>query len=137
MRILVTGGAGQLGWELRRTLAIFGEVVAPPRDILDLASVDSIVAAVRGVRPGLIVNAAAYTAVDKAESDPELAMKINGDAPRILARLQDDRVAAQLPGTDLERAARAHGRIEEHQRNGTTGHLSTQSLGLELCGSLQ
>ena len=85
MRILVTGGAGQLGWELRRTLAIFGEVVAPPRHILDLASVDSIVAAVRGVRPGLIVNAAAYTAVDKAESESELAMKINGDAPRILA----------------------------------------------------
>ena len=85
MRILITGGAGQLGWELRRTLAIFGEVVAPPRDILDLASVDSIVAAVRGVRPNLIVNAAAYTAVDKAESESELAMKINGEAPRILA----------------------------------------------------
>ncbi len=85
MRILITGGAGQLGWELRRTLAIFGEVVAPQRDILDLASADSIVAAVRGVRPGLIVNAAAYTAVDKAESEPGLAMKINGDAPRILA----------------------------------------------------
>jgi dTDP-4-dehydrorhamnose reductase len=85
MRILITGGAGQLGWELRRTLAIFGDVVAPPRDILDLASADSIVAAVRGVRPTLIVNAAAYTAVDKAESDSERAMKINGDAPRILA----------------------------------------------------
>jgi len=85
MRILITGGAGQLGWELRRTLAIFGEVVAPPRDILDIASADSIIAAVRGVRPGLIVNAAAYTAVDKAESEPGLAMKINGDAPRVLA----------------------------------------------------
>ena len=85
MRILVTGGAGQLGWELRRTLAIFGEVVAPPRDILDLASADSIVAAVRGIRPGLIVNAAAYTAVDQAESDSDRAMKINGEAPRILA----------------------------------------------------
>lgn len=85
MRILITGGAGQLGWELRRTLAIFGDVVAPSRDILDLASADSILAAVRGVRPGLIVNAAAYTAVDKAESESGLAMKINGDAPRILA----------------------------------------------------
>ena len=85
MRILITGGAGQLGWELRRTLSIFGEVVAPTRDILDLASADSIVAAVRGVRPGLIVNAAAYTAVDQAESESELAMRINGDAPRILA----------------------------------------------------
>ena len=85
MRILVTGGAGQVGWELRRTLAIYGEVVAPARDILDLSSADSIVAAVRGIRPGLIVNAAAYTAVDKAESESGLAMKINGDAPRILA----------------------------------------------------
>ena len=85
MRILITGGAGQLGWELRRTLAIFGDVVAPSRDILDLASADSILAAVRGVRPGLIVNAAAYTAVDKAESESGLAMKINGAAPRILA----------------------------------------------------
>ena len=96
MRILVTGGAGQLGWELRRTLAIFGEVVAPPRDILDLASADSIVAAVRGVRPSLIVNAAAYTAVDKAESESELAMKINGDAPRILAEEAARRNAALI-----------------------------------------
>jgi dTDP-4-dehydrorhamnose reductase len=85
MRILVTGGAGQLGWELRRSLAIFGEVVAPSREVLDLASADSIVAAVRGMRPDLIVNAGAYTAVDKAESESGLAMKINGEAPRILA----------------------------------------------------
>ena len=85
MRILVTGGAGQVGWELRRTLAIFGEVVAPSRDTLDLASADSIVATVRGMRPDLIVNAAAYTAVDKAESEPQLAMQVNGVAPRILA----------------------------------------------------
>jgi dTDP-4-dehydrorhamnose reductase len=85
VKILVTGGAGQLGWELRRTLAIFGEVVAPPREILDLASADSVVAAVRGLRPGLIVNAAAYTAVDKAESESDLAMRVNGEAPRILA----------------------------------------------------
>jgi dTDP-4-dehydrorhamnose reductase len=85
MKILLTGGAGQLGWELRRTLAIFGEVIAPARDALDLARVDSIVAAVREVRPGLIVNAGAYTAVDQAESESGLAMKINGEAPRLLA----------------------------------------------------
>jgi dTDP-4-dehydrorhamnose reductase len=85
MKILITGGAGQLGFELRRTLAIFGEVVAPPREILDLASADSIVTAVRAARPQLIVNAAAYTAVDKAEAEPDLALKVNGDAPRILA----------------------------------------------------
>jgi dTDP-4-dehydrorhamnose reductase len=85
MRILVTGGAGQVGWELRRTLAAFGEIVAPARDALDLASADSIVAYLRTVNPDLIVNAAAYTAVDKAESESGLAMKINGDAPRIFA----------------------------------------------------
>lgn len=85
IRILLTGGAGQVGWELRRTLAGFGEVVAPPRDVLDLASADSIAAAVRGTRPDLIVNAAAYTAVDKAESEPDMAMSVNGTAPRVLA----------------------------------------------------
>jgi dTDP-4-dehydrorhamnose reductase len=85
MRILVTGGAGQVGWELRRTLAAFGDVVAPARDALDIASADSIVSCLRAVNPDLIVNAAAYTAVDKAESESDLAMKINGDAPRIFA----------------------------------------------------
>ena len=94
MRILVTGGGGQLGWELRRALAIFGEVVAPGRDLLDLASVDSIVAAIRGVRPGLVVNAAAYTEVDQAETESELAMKINGEAPRIFAEEAAARNAA-------------------------------------------
>jgi len=85
VNILLTGGTGQLGWELRRTLAMFGEVIAPPRAALDLASADSIVAAVRAARPELIVNAGAYTAVDQAESEFERAMKINGAAPRVLA----------------------------------------------------
>jgi dTDP-4-dehydrorhamnose reductase len=85
MRVLLTGGMGQVGWELRRTLAVLGEVIAPGRDTLDLASADSIVTAVRAARPDLIVNAAAYTAVDRAESEPGPAMKINGDAPRVLA----------------------------------------------------
>lgn len=85
MRILVSGGAGQVGWELRRTLAALGEVVAPARDVLDISSTDSIISCLRTVNPDLIVNAAAYTAVDKAESEPDLAMKVNGDAPRIFA----------------------------------------------------
>ena len=85
MRILLTGGGGQVGGELRRTLAGFGEVIAPDRDSLNLASADSIATAVRGARPDLIVNAAAYTAVDKAESEPDLAMSVNGTAPRVLA----------------------------------------------------
>lgn len=85
MRILLTGGQGQVGWELRRTLAVLGEVTAPGRDALNLASVDSIAAAVRAARPELIVNAAAYTAVDQAESESDLAMRVNGHAPGILA----------------------------------------------------
>ncbi len=85
MRILLTGGSGQLGMALRRTLAGFGEVIAPTRAVLDLASADAIIAAVRDVRPDLIINAGAYTAVDQAESEAELAMLVNGLAPRVLA----------------------------------------------------
>ena len=85
MRILVVGGTGQIGWELRRSLSAFGNVAAPSREELDLASPDSITNAIRAIGPELVVNAAAYTAVDKAESEPALAMKLNGDAPRILA----------------------------------------------------
>jgi dTDP-4-dehydrorhamnose reductase len=85
MRILLTGGNGQVGFELRRCLAVLGEVYAPGRDVLDLGSADSIVSTVRMHRPQLIVNAAAYTAVDRAEAEPDLAMRINAEAPRILA----------------------------------------------------
>ena len=85
MTILLTGGTGQVGWELQRTLAPLGRVVAPLRAELDLTRPDSLRAAVRGAGPGLIVNAAAHTAVDQAESEPELAMALNGEAPGILA----------------------------------------------------
>lgn len=85
MRILITGGAGQVGWELCRALAVHGEIFAPTRSELDLAAADSIVSAVRAFGPELIVNAAAYNSVDNAESETELAAKVNGDAPRILA----------------------------------------------------
>jgi dTDP-4-dehydrorhamnose reductase len=84
-RILLTGRNGQVGWELQRTLVPLGEVIALDRRELDLTSPDSISQTVRDVRPGVIVNAAAYTAVDRAESEPELAMRVNGVAPGILA----------------------------------------------------
>lgn len=83
--ILLIGKNGQVGWELQRALAPLGNVVATGSLELNLADPDSIRKNVREVRPDLIVNAGAYTAVDRAESEPEIAMKINGIAPGILA----------------------------------------------------
>lgn len=85
LRILVTGRDGQVGWELARSLAALGEVTATGRAELDLCSDESIRAAIRAVKPQLIVNAAAYTAVDRAESEPELARRINVEAVAVLA----------------------------------------------------
>jgi dTDP-4-dehydrorhamnose reductase len=85
LKILLTGKDGQLGWELLRALAPIGQLVAFDRASLDLSNPDRIVSRVREVKPQLIVNAAAYTAVDRAESEPELAMQVNARAPRILA----------------------------------------------------
>ena len=85
MRILLTGVNGQVGWELQRTLAPLGEVVAADRSKLDLADTASIRRSVAAIAPDLIVNPAAYTAVDKAESEPGLAHAINAAAPGELA----------------------------------------------------
>jgi dTDP-4-dehydrorhamnose reductase len=84
-KILLTGKNGQVGWELQRTLATLGEVTAVDHGAMDLADPDSVRRVIREIRPNLIVNAAAYTAVDKAESEPDLAMAINGIAPGIMA----------------------------------------------------
>ena len=83
-RILLTGASGQVGGELVRTLAALGEVVAPSRDELDMADGASVLKFVRDLRPRWIVNPAAYTAVDKAESEPELAYAINAEAVRAI-----------------------------------------------------
>ena len=85
MKILVTGKNGQVGYELQRSLASLGEVVAVDVDECDLARPEEIVALVERVKPGLIVNPAAYTAVDKAEAEQELAFSINATAPKVLA----------------------------------------------------
>ena len=85
MRILVAGASGQVGDALVRTLAPLGEVIAPRRAELDLADAASIRRLMREVWPRWVVNAGAYTAVDKAESEPELAMAINAAAPGVLA----------------------------------------------------
>lgn len=90
MKILLLGRNGQVGWELQRQLPVLGEVVALGSSTEnglcgDLRDVDGLRATVRAVAPDVIVNAAAYTAVDKAESEPEAAMAVNGIAPGVLA----------------------------------------------------
>lgn len=84
-RLLVTGRTGQIGWELQGALAPLGTVIALDRSAMDVASPDSIRRAIRDAKPEIIVNAAAYTHVDRAESEPDLAMKVNGVAPGIMA----------------------------------------------------
>lgn len=85
MRILVTGRNGQVGYELERSLQGLGEIVAIGSEDMDLADFDAIRTVMRDVKPALVVNPAAYTAVDMAESEPELAMRINGEAPGVIA----------------------------------------------------
>ena len=94
-RILLIGKVGQVGWELRRTLAPMARLTCVDLPEIDLTSGDSIRKWVRETQPNIVVNAAAYTAVDKAESEPELAMKINGLAPGMLAE-EAKRAAALL-----------------------------------------
>ena len=91
MKILLLGKNGQIGWELQRALAPLGEVVALDRHSpgelrADFAEPESLAAVVRTVAPNIIVNAAAHTAVDKAESEPALAQAVNATAPAVLAR---------------------------------------------------
>jgi dTDP-4-dehydrorhamnose reductase len=84
-RILLIGKVGQVGWELRRTLAALGEVVAVDFPEIDLTQPGSVRDIVRNTKPNVIVNAAAYTAVDKAESEPGKANAINGEAPAAIS----------------------------------------------------
>ncbi|MGH8641993.1 MAG: dTDP-4-dehydrorhamnose reductase [Burkholderiales bacterium] len=84
-RILLTGKNGQVGWELQTALAPLGTIIAFDQGQMDFAHPDQIRRAIRETKPVLIVNAAAYTAVDKAESEPDLALQVNGIAPGIMA----------------------------------------------------
>ena len=91
MKILLLGKGGQVGWELQRSLAPLGEVIALDFDSpgplrADFSDPESLAATVRAVAPQIIVNAAAHTAVDKAESEPEFARKLNATSPAVLAR---------------------------------------------------
>lgn len=90
MKILLLGKNGQVGWELQRSLSPLGELIALDRQTVDglcgdLSDLDSLRATIRQVKPDIIVNAAAYTAVDKAESEPELATRVNALASQVMA----------------------------------------------------
>ena len=85
MRLLVTGASGQVGWELSRSLLPLGDVIALDRRGCDLSQPELLPSLIRGIKPDIIVNAAAYTAVDKAEQEEQLATTINGTAVGVLA----------------------------------------------------
>jgi dTDP-4-dehydrorhamnose reductase len=84
-RILIVGAYGQVGRELQRSFSDAGEIIARDRDTVDLAAPEQVREMVRSAMPGIILNAAAYTAVDRAESEAEAAMAVNARAPGILA----------------------------------------------------
>jgi dTDP-4-dehydrorhamnose reductase len=86
MKILLTGKTGQVGGELNNILKDIGEMVSVGREHLDLSKITSIEPAILDIQPDIIINAAAYTAVDKAEEESELAMTLNGIAPGVLAK---------------------------------------------------
>ena len=91
MKILLLGKNGQVGWELQRSLSVLGDVVAcdfdsPGEWRADFSDPESLVPLIRRLRPDAIVNSAAHTAVDKAETEPDLARSINATAPGVIAR---------------------------------------------------
>jgi dTDP-4-dehydrorhamnose reductase len=92
--ILIFGAEGQVGWELQRSLALHGPVVPLARAQVDLTDAAALRAAIRSAKPGALINAAAYTAVDKAESESDLAFAINATAPGIMA---EEARAAGIP----------------------------------------
>lgn len=85
LKILIIGKTGQVSWELKRCMPLLGKVLCAGRPEVDLSNPDSIREVVRDVRPDVLINAAAYTAVDQAESEPDLVMKVNGHAPGVFA----------------------------------------------------
>lgn len=86
MRILLTGTSGQVGGALLRLLECHGSVLAPHRDTFDLSRPETLAETLAALKPDLIVNPAAYTAVDRAEDERELAFRVNAEAPAVMAR---------------------------------------------------
>ena len=85
MKIVLFGKDGQLGWELQRTLPVLGEVISLGRSEVDVSDLGSIEQTLKELKPNLVINASAYTEVDRAEAEPGLAMKINAAAPGVMS----------------------------------------------------
>ncbi len=114
MRVLLLGSTGQVGSELARALLPIAEVVAPVRPQCDAADLDSLQAAFVAARPDVVVNAAAYTAVDRAEDEPALASVVNAEAPGLLARLAREHGASLIHySTDYVFDGRKDGAYDE------------------------
>ena len=124
MKILLVGKNGQIGWELNRSLSLLGKLCTVGYPEIDLANPDSVRECVNSVNPGVIVNAAAYTAVDHAEKEPDLAMKLNGIAPGVFAEEAKKAEASQREEVSQQRQdakkidAEVNGGIQE-LNNGT------------------
>lgn len=118
-RALVIGARGQVGWELVRTLAPLADVTALDRRSLDLTDADALRSAVRHHKPQVIVNAAAYTHVDQAEAERELAFRVNGEAPSVLAEAAAGHGALLVHySTDYVFSGEAHGTEERPSHSG-------------------
>lgn len=116
-KILILGSHGQVGWELCRTLAPLGQIIAHDRETFDLASPDFMRRALDEIKPQVIVNAAAYTAVDKAEMDQEACMFINARAPQVLAEAAKKLNALLIHySTDYVFDGTAEKPYQEHER---------------------
>ncbi len=117
--ILLLGGSGQLGFELKRTLAPMGQVKSPTRAELDLSDFHRLIQYIRNVQPDAIVNAAAYTAVDQAEREPQQADALNHLLPKLLAEeTQRTKVLLIHYSTDyVFDGTQTEPYIEEHQTN--------------------
>src|SRR5688500_11560966 len=87
MKIVLFGKDGQLGWEFQRILPVLGEVISLGRNEVDVSDLRSIETTLEELKPNLVINASAYTEVDRAEMEPELAMKINAAAPGGMAEM--------------------------------------------------
>lgn len=124
MKLLLLGKNGQVGWELQRSLAPLGEIVALDRSMSggDVSDLSALADVIRGVQPDVIVNASAHTAVDKAESEQNLALRLNAEAPEVMA-LEAKRQGALLVHYSTDYVFDGSGSAAQKE-DGVTGPLS-------------